>query len=37
MSKRTINITSKDQLLELMMLGTSCFSEQYALALKPGV
>jgi hypothetical protein len=37
MCKRTINTTSKEQLLELMMLGTSFFSEQYALALKSEV
>jgi hypothetical protein len=37
MCKRTINTTSKEQLLELLMLGTSCFSEQCALALKSEV
>jgi hypothetical protein len=29
-----MNTTSQEQLLELKMLGTSCFSEQHALALK---
>ena len=37
MCERTINIILKEQLLELRMLSTSCFSEQNALALESEV